>query len=95
MMPRIATRSSPREKGWLRMSTTERSQGKRERPKPAYNARAKVGNGWINIGAAWPLRSGEEGFSVKLTSIPIGFDGRFVLLPPLPGEEAPAQPGEE
>lgn len=84
-----------REKGWLRMSTTERSQGKRERPKPAYNARAKVGNGWINIGAAWPLRSGEEGFSVKLTSIPIGFDGRFVLLPPLPGEEAPTQPSEE
>jgi hypothetical protein len=30
-----------------------------------------------------------------LTIIPLSWDGRFVLLPPLPGEEAPAQPSEE
>jgi len=40
----------------------------------------------MNIGAAWPRRSGEKGLSVKLTVIPVQFDGRFVLLPPLPAE---------
>ena len=34
----------------------------------------------MNIGAAWPRRSGEKGLSVKLTVIPVQFDGRFVLL---------------
>lgn len=66
----------------------ERSSNKRQ--KPVYNARARVGSGWINVGAAWRLRSGEDGFSVKLTSIPIGFDGRFVLIPPLENSEEPA-----
>lgn len=61
----------------------------RERPKPSYVARAKVGNGWTNIGAAWPLRSGDEGFSLKLTTIPLNWDGRFVLLPPLTNEDVP------
>jgi len=74
------------------MSISERAIARRpqraERPKPEYLARAKVGNGWVNIGAAWNLRSGEDGFSVKLTSIPIGFDGRFVLLRPLEDDTA-------
>jgi hypothetical protein len=39
--------------------------------------------------AAWPLRSGEEGYSLKLTTIPLNWDGRFVLLPPLNNEEVP------
>jgi len=80
------------------MSTiSERAQQRvaRQRPKPQYIARAKVGNGWVNIGAAWPLRSGEDGLSLKLTSIPIGFDGRFVLLPPLGNEEHPDDTGDD
>ena len=67
----------------------------RERPKPVFNARAKVGNGWVNIGAAWPLRSGEDGYSLKLTTIPLNWDGRFILLPPLPNDEVPEEPVEE
>jgi hypothetical protein len=67
----------------------------RERPQPVYIARAKVQNGWVSIGAAWPLRSGEEGYSLKLTTIPLNWDGRFVLLPPLGDEaEAAEQPDE-
>ena len=44
-----------------------------------YNG-GSVGNGWISIGACWPLRSGEQGFSLKLTSVPLNWDGRFVDL---------------
>lgn len=70
-------------------------KARRERQQPAFVARAKVGNGWVNIGAAWPLRSGEEGFSLKLTTIPLNWDGRFVLLRPLEnGEDAPERPQE-
>jgi hypothetical protein len=68
----------------------------RERPKPQYIARAKVGNGWVTIGACWPLRSGEEGFSIKLTTTPVGnWDGRFVLLPPIENEDVPADPPDD
>jgi hypothetical protein len=76
------------------MSITERATARRPqrepRPKPEFVARAKVGNGWVNIGAAWPLRSGDEGYSLKLTTIPLNWDGRFVLLPPLLNDDPPA-----
>lgn len=65
------------------MSTSTEALKKSRRPKPAFNLRAKVGNGWVNIGAMWPLRSGEEGYSLKLTSIPLQWDGRCVALVPL------------
>jgi hypothetical protein len=35
------------------------------------------------------LEPTEQGFSVKLTTIPLNWDGRFVLLPPLKDEEIP------
>jgi hypothetical protein len=78
------------------MSISERAVARRpardSRPKPQYVARAKAGNGWTNIGACWPLRSGDDGFSLKLTTIPLNWDGRFVLLPPLNNEELPDDP---
>jgi hypothetical protein len=67
----------------------------RQRPQPQYIARAKVPNGWVSIGAAWPLRSGEDGYSLKLTTIPLNWDGRFVLLPPIGNEEQVDQPEEQ
>lgn len=67
---------------------------RRERPKPRYIARAKVGNGWVTVGAAWDFRSGEEGLSIQLTTIPLAWDGRFVLLPPLENGEDP-EPRDE
>jgi hypothetical protein len=76
----------------MRMSTS--TTAKRERPKPRYIARAKVNGGWQNIGAAWNFRSGEEGLSIQLNTLPINFDGRFVLLEPLPNGEAPEAPQE-
>lgn len=80
------------------MSITERATQRRqrtERPKPSYIARAKVGNGWVSIGAAWPVRSGEDALSVQLQTMPIGFDGRFVLLPPLDNGEAGDPPSDQ
>jgi hypothetical protein len=79
-------------------SVSERAAVRRpqraERPQPKYIARAKVGNGWVSIGAAWLLRSGDDGFSLKLTTIPLNWDGRFVLLPPLENGEVKDPPEE-
>jgi hypothetical protein len=74
--------------------TTARRAPRDARPKPKYIARAKVGTGWTSIGAAWELRSGEDGFSLKLTTIPLNWDGRFVLLPPLENGEVKDPPDE-
>ena len=59
------------------------SAGKREKREPKYLARAKVNNGWITIGAAWAFKSGEDGLSVQLNVVPLGWDGRFTLIKPL------------
>ena len=81
------------------MSVADRTQRQtvkpREKQMPQYVARAKVGSGWTNIGAAWSLRSGEDGFSLQLTTIPLNWDGRFVLLPPLQNGDASEEPSEQ
>ena len=82
------------------MSMPERStRDTRQRPerrKPAYVVRAPDPNArgrWVTLGYAWPRKNGEDGFSVKLNSIPVGnWDGALVLLPPLSNEEVPDQP---
>lgn len=78
-------------------SISQRAAAKpRERMKPKYVARAKVGNGWQTLGAAWPFRSGEDGLSVQINVVPLNWDGRFTLIPPLPTEETPSDPpGDE
>ena len=54
----------------------------REKRLPKYHAMAKVNGGWIRIGAAWDVRSGEDALSVQLTSQPMNWDGRFSLFTP-------------
>ena len=53
---------------------------------PAYVVRAPDPNNrghWITLCYAWTRKNGEEGFSVKLNSIPVGgWDGALILLPP-------------
>jgi hypothetical protein len=68
-------------------ATATAPRARTARPKPVYIARAKVNNGWQTIGAAWQFRSGEPGLSVQLNTLPINFDGRFVLLEPLENGE--------
>lgn len=64
-----------------------RSQESRQ---PAYVVRAPDPNSrgrWITLGYAWARKNGEEGFSVKLNSIPVGnWDGALILLPPFDNE---------
>ena len=67
----------------------------RERPKPKYVARAKVANGWVTIGAAWPFKSGEDGLSIQINVTPLGWDGRFTLIPPLDNGQEPEPPRED
>lgn len=81
------------------MSATETamrsSRQPRERRKPVFVARAKVGTGWQTLGAAWERRNGEPGYSVKLNTVPVGqWEGQFVLIPPLGDENLPEQPEE-
>jgi hypothetical protein len=52
----LTTRISAWEKERMRMSISERATPRRAtRPLPTYIARAKVQNGWVSMGAAWPL----------------------------------------
>jgi hypothetical protein len=62
---------------------TRNARRSSSRPKPRYIARAKVNNGWVTIGAAWDVRSGDDALSLQLTTVPLNWDGRFILLPPL------------
>lgn len=39
---------------------------------------------WITLGYAWTRKNGEEGYTIKLNSVPVGqWDGALILLPPL------------
>ena len=52
--------------------------------KPKYVARAKqvpASDYMQTIGAAWPFREG-EGLVVKLHSLPVNWDGDFILVVP-------------
>lgn len=56
---------------------------------PAFNVRAKVGEYWQTVGAAWHVKDG--GISIRLNAIPVGdWDGSLLMLPPLPSKEGDA-----
>ncbi len=54
--------------------------------KPDYNARAKIGEYWQTVGAAWHVKDG--GISLRLNVVPVGneWDGSLLLLKPLEEE---------
>jgi hypothetical protein len=64
-----------------------RPQEKRE---VKYVVRAPDSNNrgrWVTVGVAFDRKNGEDGFSVKLNTLPVGqWDGTLVLLPPLVSE---------
>ena len=72
------------------MQSTEQGTKTRQRDEasrqPAYVVRApdpNKGGHWITLGYAWKRKNGQDGFSIKLNSIPVGnWDGALVLLPP-------------
>ncbi len=75
------------------MSISERSSSRPARVKedrtPAYLAFAKVGGGWQKFGAAWRWKSGDDGYSIQLTAVPLNWDGRFILAVPDENGEPP------
>jgi hypothetical protein len=56
--------------------------------RPVYNVRAKLPrregderDTFITCGAAWPFDRG-DGLTVKISALPVGFDGTLLLIPP-------------
>jgi hypothetical protein len=44
---------------------------------------------WITLGYAWTRKNGEEGYTIKLNSVPVGhWDGALILLPPFEDDDS-------
>lgn len=57
--------------------------------KPVFRARAKTDprqDFMVTIGAAWRFKEG-EGYVVPLETVPVNWDGSFILVPPKEDEE--------
>jgi hypothetical protein len=64
------------------------AKGSTKGDRPAYNVRAKTGRKdgdgrdvFTTIGAAWPFNNG-DGLNVRLSVLPVNFDGQLMLVPP-------------
>jgi uncharacterized protein (DUF736 family) len=78
-MPSISERATPRRRT-------------REEKQPDYTVRARNGRGWMQVGAAWkPDRDGNVVLSLKLNTVPVGFDGVLKVLLPLAEDETDTQ----
>ena len=67
----------------------------REKRLPKYIAMAKINGGWQKLGAAWEFRSGADGLSVQITTMPVGnWDGKFSLFVPSANDQVPEQSDE-
>ena len=80
-------------------STKAVSKTNREPNRPALVAwhvteRGRGRKFWNRLGAAWGHKEG-EGITLFLDAIPVGFDGRIVLLPPKADEAAQGGEGGE
>ena len=64
-----------------------RSARPQEKREVKYIVRAPDSNNrgkWVTVGVAFGRKNGEDGFSVKLNTLPVGgWDGTLILLPPL------------
>ena len=50
---------------------------------------------WITLGYAWSRKNGEEGYTIKLNSVPVGqWDGALILLPPFEDDVSDAKEPE-
>jgi hypothetical protein len=70
-----------------RASSSARRGREEEKRQVDYFVRAKTGPGrkdWTTIGVAFTRKNGEDGFSVKLNTLPIdkNWDGGLILVPP-------------
>jgi hypothetical protein len=72
-------------------SISRRAMQPQEKREVKYVVRAPDSNNrgrWVTVGVAFERKHGEEGFSVKLNTLPVGqWDGTLILLPPLVADE--------
>ena len=63
----------------------QQRQAEPDKRQPEFVIRAKVGDYWQTIGAAWTakLKDDAEGLSVKINMIPTGWNGDCLMMPPL------------
>ena len=72
------------------MPNAQQEMNMKKRPQdvrhPAFVVRAPDPSNrgrWITLGYAWSRKNGEEGYTIKLNSVPVGqWDGALILLPP-------------
>jgi hypothetical protein len=72
-------------------STQATARQARQARKPDFIVRApdpQRRGRWLSLGAAWK-RDEDDGFNVKLNTVPVGsgWDGTLVLLPPLVNQD--------
>lgn len=85
------------------MTLAQRETTPRKRPNdarhPAFVVRApdpSARGRWITLGYAWARKNGEDGYTVKLNSVPVGgWDGALILLPPYADGEDGSEPPEQ
>jgi hypothetical protein len=61
-----------------------------EKRKPDFVVRAKVKDDvWVTIGAAWSaqLKDNVTGYSLKINTFPVQWNGDALLMPPLAAED--------
>ena len=81
------------------MTDAQREMNLRKRPSevrhPAFVVRAPDPSNrgrWITLGYAWTRKNGEEGYTIKLNSVPVGqWDGALILLPPFDDDVSDAK----
>jgi hypothetical protein len=50
---------------------------------------------WITLGYAWARKNGDDGYTIKLNSVPVGqWDGALILLPPFEDDTSDAREPE-
>jgi hypothetical protein len=84
------------------MTEAQREMNLRKRPNevrhPAFVVRAPdpTNKGrWITLGYAWTRKNGEDGYTIKLNSVPVGqWDGALILLPPFDDDVSDAKEPE-
>ena len=72
-------------------SISRRAAQPQEKREVKFVVRAPDSNNrgrWVTLGVAFERKNGEDGFTVKLNTLPVGgWDGTLILLPPLVPED--------